>query len=435
MPSSRAPVPDVRWAAIFVASCLLAMFLQACTTAPTPTAPQAAKPAEVPAAVASVASAPKEAPPAGNTDTMAWRGPAIEQAMRVASSFQSKSHVRVKSRMQREVAVAAIDIDRVDSAIACANLIGDWRRGEVLALAAQAKARAGDRRGAEACLALAAEVSADAKDWMLARLTTQIAVAYALLGDTDNARRLGARVSTDLTGEIEARLSDRLPLEELDRQSDAFDAAIATQSLDVARSGIDGHFAVWARVPEDPQRSARAEKSIRGAIPGLPEELQIEARIRLADRLARSGREADARQEVAEAVRLFRAHERLPDVNGPLARDVARAQMRHGDSTGARALVVEMVSAYERSPQAIVDIERADYLRPLAEALHAMGDDVEARRVWMLALEAGAVNVNARPRAEDLCQTSLSMIRSGVEPTPEMRSRMAAIEAGLKAPW
>jgi hypothetical protein len=94
-----------------------------------------------------------------------------------------------------------------------------------------------------------------------------------------------------------------------------------------------------------------------------------------------------------------------------------------------------MVSAYERSPQAIVDIERADYLRPLAEALHAMGDDVEARRVWMLALEAGAVNVNARPRAEDLCQTSLSMIRSGVEPTPEMRSRMAAIEAGLKAPW
>ncbi|NBX26108.1 MAG: hypothetical protein EBQ99_08705, partial [Planctomycetes bacterium] len=227
----------------------------------------------------------------------------------------------------------------------------------------------------------------------------------------------------------------RVPLEELDRQSAAFDAAIATQSLDVVRAGMDGHFAVWERVSDDAERSARAEKAIRDAIPGLPEELQIGARIRLADRLAAVGRESDARREVAEAVRLLQARERHPDVAGPLARDVAEAQARRGDVAAARTMLLEMVSRYERAPQAMVDIERADYLRPLAEALHTLGDDAEARRVWVLALDAGAVNVNARPRAEDLCLTSLSMIRAGVEPNADMRSRMAIIEGGLKAPW
>lgn len=364
-----------------------------------------------------------------------WTLRELDDAMRVASSFRSKSHVRVKSRMQREVAATALDLGMAQRAVAYANEISDWRRGEVLALAAQAMARVGDRRGAELCLSQAAEVAAGAQDWMLERLTTQIAVAYALLGDSESARKLGGRVAPELTGAVETVLSDRVSLGELDRQSDAYDAAIATQSMDVVRAGIDGHFAVWARVRDDETRSARAERAIRAAAPGLPEELQIGVHIRLADALAAAGREAEAQEEVSRAASMLQARERLPDVAGPLVRDVARAQARHGDVAGARALLMEMVGRYERAPQAMVDIERADYLRPVAEALHTLGDDAEARRVWMLALDAGAVNINARPRAEDLCLTRLSMIRSGVEPTAEMRSRMAVIESGLKEPW
>ncbi|MGA1266734.1 MAG: hypothetical protein ACO32J_06105 [Phycisphaerales bacterium] len=63
------------------------------------------------------------------------------------------------------------------------------------------------------------------------------------------------------------------------------------------------------------------------------------------------------------------------------------------------------------------------------------GDRDEALRIWRLALEAGALNPNARPRAEDLCLTCLSMVRSGVEPPADMRATIRSIRSGLKAPW
>jgi tetratricopeptide (TPR) repeat protein len=415
--------------------CIVAGALHACAPSRDATSTRAPASSPKPTVEAS-ATARESSKPVATADAGAeWRREELANAMRVASSFQSKSHVRVKSRMQREVAATALDVGMESLAVSYANEIADWRRGEVLALAAQAMARCGDRRGAESCLALAAQELVNAQDWMRERLTSQIAVAYALLGETEKARSLGAQVAPELTGSVEATLSGQASIGELDRQSDAFDAAIATQSMDVVRSGIDGHFAVWSRVRGDAARSARAEKAIRGAAAGLPEELQIGVRLRLADALVSAGRVDDARTEVGEALRILQSRERLPDVEGPLARDVAEAQVRHGDPAGARRLLLDRVGRFERAPADMVDIERADYLRPLAEALHALGDDTEARRVWLLALDAGAVNVNARPRAEDLCLTRLSMIRAGVEPTSEMRSRMAAIESGLKAPW
>jgi hypothetical protein len=82
-----------------------------------------------------------------------------------------------------------------------------------------------------------------------------------------------------------------------------------------------------------------------------------------------------------------------------------------------------------------VDIERADFLRPIAEGLNDVGDRDDAMHAWALALDAGSLNPNAKPRAEDLTKTCLSMVRSGVEPTDAMREKIANIRAGLKAPW
>lgn len=413
-----------------VLACNFVLTFSACESSPTSTRSTSSS-----LIAAGSAEPPQVGTEAPSGDAGVWRSALLDDAMRVASSFESKSHVKVKSRMQREVAAAALEVGLIDRARGYADRIADWRRGEVSAMVAQALAEIGDRRGAEACLVRASEVAASTEGWMLERLTTDIAIAYALLGDAEHARQLGARVAPELTGAVEATLSDRVSMEELDRQSDAFDAAIATGSLDVVRSGVDGHFRIWARVRDDAKRSSRAERAIRESAPGLPEELRIGVRLQLADALAAAGRPDDCRAELKVALDELRARERFPDVDGPLARDVAKALARHGESELAGGLLAEMVRRYERAPDAMVDVDRADYLRALAEALYAIGDEEGARRAWGLALEAGAVNVNARPRAEDLCLTLLSMIRSGVEPSAGMRGRVAAIESGLKAPW
>lgn len=365
----------------------------------------------------------------------AWQADLLAQSMQVASAMEAKAHTRVRARLQKDVACAAIDIGMIDVGIRFAEAIQDWRRGEVLAIAAQALARKGDRQSAEACVARAVQVANGTEAAKQERLNVEIARALALLGNVEQARQFGARASQELTGQVEAELVAQVPIDELDRQCDAFDRAIATGSLDIVRSGVDGYFSVWTRMRSDGMRGARAEKAIRSALTALPPSMQIETQLRLADALDETGQHAACMQALESAMNLLREGDFLPDTLGPLVRDVARAQSRHGDRTGARALVGEMLRRYEQAPSAMVDIERADYLRPLAEALQDLGEPAGALRVWTLALDAGSVNPNARPRAEDLCLTCLSMVRSGAEPTADMRARIAQIQGGLKAPW
>ncbi len=366
---------------------------------------------------------------------MDWRGPLLDQAMLVASSPEGKSHAKIKSRLQRDVAECALDLGMTERALAIAAAIPDWREGEVLALAAQRMARSGDRERAKLCIARAADIASRSDGWRKERTQAEIGLALALLGDVDAARRFGGQLPQELTGRVEAGLSSQVSLEELDRQCDAYDRAIATGSFDVVRSGIEGYFAVWERVRADPERRGRAERAIRAALAGLPLDLQIQTRIHLADSLAATGDRTAALAELEAAEKLLSQFQFTNDVRGAIVRNLASAWLRQREPSRARPLIVTAVKAYKDAPTQMVDIDRADYLRPLAEALANLGDPDEARAVWTLALEAGAVNPNARPRAEDLCLTCLSMARAGVRPSDEMNRTMQSIRSGLKAPW
>jgi tetratricopeptide (TPR) repeat protein len=359
----------------------------------------------------------------------------IDEAMTVASSLEARAHERVKSRLQREVAAVAIDLGMIEAALRYASVIQDWRRAEVTALVAQALARSGESDRAALLVREALEGSAGTDGWMRERLLTEVAVALALLGEVDQARQFAGQVPQELTGRVEAALVPDTSLEDLDRQCAAFDAAIATKAFDVVRSGVDGYLAVWERVPEDGVRVARAERAIRQAAPGLPIDLQIELRIRLADRLLASGRRDDAAEELAQASEQFRTCDFTPDTIGRIARDLARAFLRLGQPGQARRVIQETFARYQADPEDVVDIDRADVLRPLAEALVDTGDHDQALHIWRLALEVGSLNPNARPRAEDLCLTCLSMVRSGVEPPEDLQSTIRSIRSGLKAPW
>lgn len=404
--------------------CVVTAAFWACQPARSPLS--ATGPTSIPPTAATKASTQAQPP---------WKAALLDRAFAVASSPTHSSHAKVRSRLQRDVAVAAIGLDMPDAALRYAGMIPDWRRGEVEALLAQWYARRGDRIRAEACLAAVEGRIGVAEGWMRERMLLESAVAMVLLGDSEKARRFASRVPQDQTGRIEAELSREVSLEELDVQCDAFDRAIATQSFDVVRSGVDGYFAVWSRVRGDSARSSRAETAIRAATPGLPPDLQIDVHVRMAGVLSDQGRQDAAMQELDAASRILASSDFSPDTQGVLARQLSIAWIAQGRSGRALAILQDTLGPYERAPEAVVDIDRADLLCPIAEAFEAAGDRASAVRVWRLALMAAAVNPNARPRAEDLCLCLLSLIRADVEPDPDLTRLIDALQAGLKAPW
>ena len=90
---------------------------------------------------------------------------------------------------------------------------------------------------------------------------------------------------------------------------------------------------------------------------------------------------------------------------------------------------------FDGEEQEIVNIWRAETLRPLAEVVFLMGQTERALALYARVLDLGQVNPNSRPRADDLVDTLSSMAALGVEPTPELWERITAVHAGLGAPW
>ena len=64
-----------------------------------------------------------------------------------------------------------------------------------------------------------------------------------------------------------------------------------------------------------------------------------------------------------------------------------------------------------------------------------MGETPEALRLYSMAVEEGAVNINARPRAEDLVATCCSMALRSIEPDAKLKARIQEIRGGLGDPW
>jgi tetratricopeptide (TPR) repeat protein len=114
---------------------------------------------------------------------------------------------------------------------------------------------------------------------------------------------------------------------------------------------------------------------------------------------------------------------------------VARAKARVGEREQALADLEAALAQFDAAREQIVDIFRAQPLRAVAEAYAELGERDRARAVYMRAIEEGSRNPNARPRAEDLSATALSLASSGTEPDDAIAARLRAVRAGLIEPW
>lgn len=344
-------------------------------------------------------------------------------------------HERDRARVQESVVQACLELGLLDQAAEFADQMQGWRQGIVLALLGQRYAVLGQVDKAREYAARALLVDVGESTWGKDFVATEVARIYVKLGDEGKAYATVSPALQVERGRIEAERTAKLPESQLDAQADQFDKAIATMNFDLVRGGIDGYLAWIDRVVDDAPRRERALKALSAAIPGLPWDLQVRCNVQLADVLFADGYKELASLQLDRAGELFRATVFLPEDTAPLGVVVAKARIRMGDADAARAELRRLRAEFEPRAETIENFLRAASWRSLAEGYQLLGDTTDVVRCYAAALDAGAINPNARPRAEDLSATCVSMAVSGFMPPPELLLRIETIRAGLADPW
>lgn len=389
------------------------------------------------AAGATEAQAPAPGPPArdGAPARMGDAAALVAAADAVADMIPAAPHARDRALMQEEAVkgwIALGDLGRAERAM---RRIGDWRRGEATALVAQARIARGEVDAARTLLAEARELASREDDWRRDRIGAEVARALVAAGDLAAIDGLVDPASTAEAGSVAAAVAAAVPADGLESRAAVFDRAIASGAFDLVRGGLDGYLAIVRRADCDEAWRARAEKAVDGALPGLPYDLRVRYLVELAGAIDGPGRADRARALLDRADGVMASAGFLPEDIVPIGTPIAVARARLGDRDAARAALRSLRAAFEARRDEVVNLRRATSWRTLATAYASLGERADAEACFAAALEDGALNPNARPRAEDLCMTLLAMARSGFVPTDSMERRIREIRAGLVDPW
>ena len=359
----------------------------------------------------------------------------LDLAFQISTSIPIEPFASDRARMQALVAQACIKNGSLIQATQYASKIEGWRQGELFALIGQQYATANETQRARDFAARAMEVATNETDWRRERIVIDAAKIYLQLGDSAKASTLLEGATQAELGKLEAARTAIVLESQLDNQADMFDKAIATKNFDLARGGIDGYLVWLDRVSQDEIRITRALKAIDDALLELPLDLQVKYGIDLADHLHKNLKRDLAILKLDKATEIFSATTFLPEDVAPLGAMIARARIRMGDEQSARLLLQRFYKEHSTRREGIVNLRRATSLRALAEGFCELGDRDDAIACYTLALEEGTINPNARPRAEDLVATCISMAEYGISLTPDLKYRIDTIRSSLTYPW
>jgi tetratricopeptide (TPR) repeat protein len=364
----------------------------------------------------------------------------LDLAYAAVSAMPLHPHVKSRSRDQEAVADVWLELDEPQRALACIEPIADWRRGAGYADYAFWCARHGDEAQARRSLELAAQIAEkhvgeEAQDWQRDHIRAGIARTWLWLGDEAQAAACAAGASAAETGRISAVASLRADATECDEQLAALAELAKTRDFDQIRAALGSCARLFDRFYTDQPRRERIERAIGAAWEGLPAQVRIEVLVELAGTALAHDDGPTALRLLQDARLQLDGTTWTPDAHVTLLAKLAGLRHRAGDPEGARRDADAALAQFTAERARIVDIDRADTLRPLAEAYQAMGDTAAALSVYAQALEEGAQNPNSRPRAEDLSATCCSMALSGVTPDAALWTRLRELRDGLGDPW
>ncbi len=395
--------------------------------------------------------APSSNAPLPDQPLAAYQVELLDLAFEAASALPAVPHIKNRSRAQESVVETCLELHRPRQALAFVERIDNWRRGAGYASLAFYCAQNGGGTEVEDYLDRADRISEDlarkiadttddeslesAQDWQRDRIRAEIASTYVWLGMPGRAAPFEAGIVDSEAGRVDAMKVQFFDGETFDQHIDLVDGAIATGSLDRLRNALQTCVAFFDRFYSDEDRRARAEAKIEACWGRLPLMVRIELALDLV-RAALDNADSDKAIELLDECRLLLDGSRFaPEDRISLSARMAELRHEAGDAKGARDTVDAALALFDEQRDLIVDIERADALRPLAEAHRSLGDTTTALALYRRAVEEGVSNPNSRPRAEDLAATCCSMALHEVEPDAALRERLLEVRDALGDPW
>src|SRR5262245_29088529 len=411
------------------------------TTASSGTSQAAAGGAGKPAATDDAAKPASAAPTAPAVKELAeFQTELLDVAFTAASKMPTMPHIKNRCRAQEEVVDACLQLDQPRIALGYAEKIDNWRKGVAYGDVATWYAQHDRSVDVQPWLDLARKISErsddeDAQDWQRDRIRASIARTLILLGEGARANEFANGLADSEAGRVQAARAQVIDEATLDQQLSDVDAIVKAEGFDQVRNALEACAQLYDRFYADADRRGRIEDKIKSSWTKLPPDVRVELLAKLGDSALAHDDRAKAAALAGEARALIEAARWTPDLRIRMLARVAVLLHRAGDVAQARKEVDAALATYDAEREKIVNIDRADTLRPLAEARQAMGDTPGALSVYKGATEEGVENVTSRPRADDLVATCCSMAVHGAEPDKALRARILQIRDGLADPW
>ncbi|MCU0863230.1 MAG: hypothetical protein MUC36_05535 [Planctomycetes bacterium] len=400
-------------------------------------------------ALAAVERASGTAPEAGKPAALQpFQLELLRTAFAAASKFPLDPHHKNRSRAQEVAVAAAFELDQPELAIELAADIRDWRRGCAHADYAWVMATRGRRPEAEQHLKLARQVQQGARDdqngqeWRGDMIALKMSRAYAALGDREQAAAAAAAIDVATTHAVDASWAQTaaervrlLPPELAAKELAELDLGFPTMTLGQQGTAL----ALMARLHErfftDAPLRAELEQRLTVRYDKVMPALRLDALATMVRTSVARGERDGARALVAAARGIVTNHRWRAEDRLPQAARLCELQFLVGDADRAKVEAEQALGEWHREREQIIDIFRAESLRPLALAWHTMGEADLARDLLAQVLEEGMENPNSRPRCDDLVDTLVAMAVRGIDPTASLWPRIREIVAGLGEPW
>ena len=360
----------------------------------------------------------------------------LDLAFESASKFPLDPFIKDRSREQEKVVAACFELDQPQRALRYSQQIKNWRRGACLADYAFYCAQHGQTKGLETYLNEAEALSMSASlQWRRDRVRANIARTHLLLGREFEAKQMLAGLEDSEIGKIEAVRASLSSADNFDQRIATLDSLVATKKFDVMKNALESATKLYDRFYDDAARRQTVRRKLVDNSVTMPVMFRVDLVSELV-KIALAHDDPDtATQVLDEVMLLFKGSNWPAEYYVPLAARLATLRGRCGDREQAREQLADALKIYEQYENRFLDIDRSDALRPIAEAYHAIGDRSDALVIYKKAVEKGVENPNARPRAVDLSATCVSMAVNGFEPDAALWARLRQIHQGLKQPW
>ena len=366
----------------------------------------------------------------------------LDVAFETATSIPIHPHIKTRSKVQESVVKACLDLDQPLRALDYLQRIDNWRRGVCYADLALYLAKQGHEDEVQKYLDLANLVAeegingvTDLQEWRSDHIRVKIAQTHAWLGQMQGALRFETNVEPFEQGKVASIAAMKATTDSFEVQMKSLEELTSMGNFDITNNALRAYVQLFNRFYDNEDYRTRVEDKIKSFLNKLPVFLRIELLEELAGYALEHSDSAKALELMNESGHMIENQQWPAEYQIPLISRVSKVRFRAGDQERARADLEGALAQYDRQYHDIVNIDRADVLRQVAQAYHTMGDRENSLLIYKRAIEAGMDNPNSRPRAEDLAATCLSLALNSVEPDSELWARIREIQGGLGHPW